>query len=164
KIGAPEGGSVNRFAPLALCIIAAVLVSGCGPTITVKNRSRFPMRAVVTQGKHREVVDPSPGESSTVDAEAGPYGVYAVPDKEWIDYAKLTRKVLNERLANADTLTGPQLLDVIQRLKDIAERIQQYERAAGSGNGCSGNVGESDESHTVEINVGGNGRLVATCY
>lgn len=154
---------MKRFVPLGLCIAAALLVSGCGPSITVYNRTRFPVRAVVTQAEHHETVDPSPGESSTVDAEEGPYKVYAVPDKEWIDYAKLTRKALNDRLANADKLTGPQLLDVIQRLKDIADRIQQYEGAARTGNGCAGNFGPSDESHSVDVNVGANGELVATC-
>jgi hypothetical protein len=155
---------VKRRVPFALSLVAAVLVSGCGPSITVYNRTRFPVRAVVTQGKNREVVDPSPGEHSTVDADIGPYRVYAVPDKEWIDYAKLTRKVLNDRLANADKLTGPQLLDVIDRLKDIAERIQQYEGAAGTGKGCAGKISETEpESHSVDIDVGANGGLVATC-
>jgi hypothetical protein len=159
-----EGGGVKRFVSFALCIVAAVLASGCGPTITVENRTRFPVRAVVSQGMNREVVDPSPGESSTVDADIGPYRAYAVPDKEWIAYAKLTRKVLNDSLADADKLTGPQLLDVIQRLKDIAGRVQQYEAAAGAGNGCSGNITETgSEAHTVDVNVGANGRLVTTC-
>lgn len=157
---------VKRFVPFALCIVAAVLVSGCGPSITVYNRTRFPVHATVTQGKSREGVDPSPGESSTVDADFGPYRVYAVPDKDWIDYAKLTRKVLNDSLANADKLTGPQLLDVIQRLKDIADRIQQYEGAAGTGSSCAGNVSEkaNSEYHSVELTVGADGRLAAACH
>ena len=156
---------MKRFVPIALCMVAAVLVSGCGPTIIVNNRTRFPVRAVVSQGNHREVVDPSPGESSAMDAEFGPFGAYAVPDKAWIDYAKLTRKVLNESLADPSRLTGPQLLDVVQRLKDIAERIQQYEGAAGAGSGCRGNVSEKGgtDVHEVDINVGADGRLVATC-
>lgn len=153
---------MKRFVPFALCIAAAVLVSGCGPSITVKNNTRFVVRAVVSQDKHREVVDPSPGESSTVDADEGLYRVSAVPDQEWIAYAKLTRKVLNDSLANADRLTGPQLLDVVQRLKDIAARIQQFESAAGSRSACSATITESGGG-TVSITVGADGGLEATC-
>ena len=53
-----------------------------------------------------------------------------IPDAEWIEYARTTRKFLNDQLANADSLTGPQLLEVIRRLKNIAARIDQFQRAA----------------------------------
>ncbi len=163
KIIALEGGGVKRFTPFALCILGAVLVSGCGPTITINNRTRFPVTATVTSGERRETHSPSPGESSTMDAEVGPYFVYAVPEKDWLEYAKLTQKVLNESLADPSRLTGPQINDIIQRLKDIAVRIQQYEGTAGGGRTCRGTISESGAGGTVTIAVGADGRLVARC-
>ena len=164
KIIALGGGGVKRFAPLALCILGAVLVSGCGPTITVKNRTRFPVTATVRNGERHETLSPSPGESSSMDADTGPYFVYAVPEKDWLEYAKLTRKVLNESLADPSRLTGPQINDIVQRLKDIAERIQQYEGTAGGARTCQGTISESGAGGTVEITVGADGGLVARCY
>ena len=91
----------------------------------------------------------------------GAYRVTVVADQEWLEYAKLTRKVLNEHLTNADKLTGPQLLDVIRRLKEIAQKMQQSENATGSA-GCSGAVSEEGFNAAV-ITIGADGQLVATC-
>jgi hypothetical protein len=155
---------VRRFVPFALCIAAAVLVSGCGPTITVYNRTRIPVRAQVFQGKQHAVVNPSPGESSTVDADLGPYVAIAEPEEDWLRYAKLTQKVLNESLADPSRLTGPQITDIVQRLKDIVERIQQYEGAGGRRSSCRGKITEKEpEAHSVNVDVGVTGTLVATC-
>lgn len=154
---------MTGFVPFALCIAAAVLVSGCGPIITVHNRTRFPVTATVTTGERQETHSPSPGESSSMDADVGPYFVYAVPEKDWLEYAKLTQKVLNESLADPSRLTGPQINDITQRLKDIAVRIQQYEGTAGGARTCHGTISESGAGGTVTITVGADGRLVASC-
>jgi hypothetical protein len=157
---------MNRLRLLALLglIVAAGLIAGCGPTVTVGNQTGFPVRAIVASGGTRVVLSPSPGEHSTADVGEGPYTVTVIPDAEWIEYAKLTRKVLNDQLANADKLTGPQLLDVIRRLKEIAAKMQAYERAAGSGSRCSGRVGgEGKEAAFVTVSQDAAGRLVVAC-
>ncbi len=157
---------MNRFRSLALLglIVAAGLIAGCAPTVTVANDTTFPVRAIVASGKTRAVLSPSPGERSTAEVGEGPYTVTVIPDAEWIEYAKLTRKVLNDQLANADKLTGPQLLDVIRRLKEIAVQMQQYEQSAGSGGKCSGRVGgEGTEAAFVTVSQAADGRLVVAC-
>ena len=85
-----------------------------------------------------------------------------IPDAEWIEYAKLTRKVLNDQLANSDNLTGPQLLEVIRRLKGIAQRMQQYEQAAGSAAVCGGRLAE-DSTGLVVVSASDTGKLVISC-
>ncbi len=147
---------------LALGLLLILFVAGCGPAVVVENRTGFPVRAIVSSRGAREVVSPSPGESSTVEVQAGAYTVVVLPDMEWIEYAKLTRKVLNDQLANADKLTGTQLLDVIRRLKDIATRMQQYEAAAGSSSKCTGRV-QSESTGIVTIAVGADGKLFVGC-
>ncbi len=144
-------------------ILAAALLAGCAPTITVTNQTTFPVRAIVTSKGTRNVLSPSPGESSTAEVNEGPYRVTVIPDAEWIEYAKLTRKVLNDQLANADKLTGPQLLDVIARLKDIAQRMAQYEQAAGTSNSCGGKITEESTGALVIISQDAVGTLVVSC-
>ena len=144
-------------------ILAAALLAGCAPTITVTNQTTFPVRAIGTSKGTRNVLSPSPGESSIAEVSEGPYRVTVIPDAEWIEYAKLTRKVLNDQLANADKLTGPQLLDVIARLKDIAQRMAQYEQAAGTSNSCGGNITEENGGALVVISQDAVGALVVSC-
>ena len=71
--------------------------------------------------------------------------------------------MLNEQLANYDELTGPQLLDVIRRLKDIAARMQQYEQAAGSQARCVGNITQDSGGGVAVITVAPAGALVVSC-
>ena len=151
-----------RSRRLTALLLAAFAVAGCAPSIVINNQTSFPVRVVVSSGGKSEVFSPSPGESSTAEAAEGPYGVYVIPDDEWLAYAKATRKYLNDQLANADNLSGPQLLDVIRRLKEIATRIASFERAAGSGYGCSGSV-SSDKDGIVNISARPDGTIVASC-
>jgi len=157
-----EETAVNRQKLFLILIVTAILLASCEPTITVANNTQIMVRVVVRTGGRTEVVSPSPGESSTVEAAEGGYSVSVIPDAEWIEYAKLTRQYLNDQLANADKLTGPQLLDVIRRLKDIALRMQQYEQAAGSAARCGGRVTE-DSLGFVVIRTAADGKLVASC-
>ena len=145
-----------------VAVAALVFLAGCGPSITVQNSTRIPLRVVVSAGGRSDVLSPSPGESSAAEVDEGPYRATAIPDADWIEYAKLTRKVLNDQLANSDRLSGPQLLDLIQRLKDIAARMQQFEQAAGAGASCGGTV-SSDSNGQVTVSQGADGKLVASC-
>ena len=86
-----------------------------------------------------------------------------IPDTDWIEYAKIKRKLLNEQLANADKLTGAQLLEVIRQLKDVAEKMSQFEATAAKGASCSGAITQEGGSGIAEISVGPNGALVVAC-
>jgi hypothetical protein len=147
---------------LAACLFLGVLLAGCGPSITVTNNTGFAIRAVVTSATGSEVVSPTPGNSSTVDADTGNYTVTAIPDADWVAYAQTVRKLLNEQLANSDSLTGQQLLDVIQRLKNIAAKMQQFASAAGKGASCSGAITENGGG-TVVVGLAADGSLAVGC-
>ncbi|MBM3181081.1 MAG: hypothetical protein FJZ86_12090 [Chloroflexi bacterium] len=153
---------MKRMKWIALILAAALLV-GCAPTVTVSNTTSFPVRAIVRSGTS-SVLSPSPGESSSAEVTEGAYRVTVIPDAEWIEYAKLTRQVLNDQLAHADQLTGPQLLDVIRRLKEIALQMQAFEQAAGAGTSCGGKLGgEGADSAFVTVTQDASGALVVTC-
>jgi hypothetical protein len=151
---------MNHKKLFPLLIVTAILLAGCAPLVTVENGTSFPVRVIVASGGKRVVVSPSPGENSTVDASEGAYQATVIPDAEWIEYAKLTRKVLNDQLAHADKLTGPQLLDVIRRLKEIAVQMQQYEQAAGSSASCGGKITEENSAAYVVVSASSSGTLV----
>jgi hypothetical protein len=151
-----------RLAALAMLMLAALLFSACGPTVTVSNRTPFVVRASVNAGGSSQMLSPSPNESSSAEVDQGPYRVTVVPDKDWVEYAKATRAYLNERIANSDNLTGPQLLETIQRLKDIASAMQKFEKAAGPASGCGGTV-SNDASASVTVSLSDKGELVAAC-
>lgn len=153
---------MKRIPLIVSFVVVAALIAGCAPMITVQNNASFPVRVIVTNSGRREVLSPSPGYSSTTEAAEGAYRVTAIPDAEWIEYAKLTRQVLNEQLANADKLTGPQLLEVIRRLKEIAIQMQQYESAARSSASCGGKITSETDGY-VEINTAPDGSLTVVC-
>jgi len=153
---------MRRVGWVAMGLILVVLLVGCAPVVTIQNNTQIPVRAFLSSGGRSEVLSPSPGESSSAEVTEGPYRVTVVPDLEWIDYAKATRSYLNERLADSDNLTGQQLLDVIRRLKDIAQRIQQFENAAGTGSGCRGAV-SSEGGGLVAVSTAADGSLVVSC-
>jgi len=136
---------------------------GCAPSVVVENKTGFAVRVVVTSANGSEVVSPSPGESSSAEVAEGTYRVTVIPDAEWLDHAKATRKFLNDQLANSGNLTGAQLLDVIQRLKDIAARMQQFESTAGGGASCSGAVSSDGGGGVATITTAANGALVVAC-
>lgn len=148
-----------------LFLLAAVIglaLTACGPGITVSNSTRIPVRVVVVKKGGSDVLSASPGESSFTEAEEGTYRVTAVPDAEWITYAKATRQFLNDQLGNSDSLSGPQLLEVIRRLKEVASRMQEYDKAGNANAGCAGYVSES-QNGAATVALAANGALVVTC-
>ncbi len=153
---------MNRKKLFLILIVTAILLASCGPSIVVENKTSFPVRVIVKASGHSSMLSPSPGESSSVEASEGAYRATVIPDAEWIEYAKLTRKVLNDQLANSDKLTGAQLLEVIRRLKDIAQRMQQYEQAAGSAASCGGSLTQ-DSTGLVVVSTADTGVLVISC-
>lgn len=145
----------------ALIGLMGVLLAGCGPSITVENKTSFDIKVLVANNGRREVLSPSPGNSSSMDATEGTYIVTAVRSEEWLNYAKATRQYLNSQLANMDSLSGAQLLEVIQRLKDISRKMAEYENAK-SGAFCSGSVTE-ERSAVATVSLGAGGALIAAC-
>lgn len=143
---------MKKFGIMLLILTTIVLLFGCGPTVSVNNTTKFPVRAVVSTGGRSEVLSPSPGESSSADVEEGVYTVTVIPDQEWIDYAKSVRKYLNDQLANSGKLTGQQLLNVVQRLKDIAQQMAAFSKAASaSGASCGGSLSQDKTDGLVEV-------------
>ena len=138
-------------------------LDSCGPTITVRNQTTIPVRVVVSNAGRSDTLSPSPGESSSTEAQAGSWMVTVIPDSEWIAYAQLVRNNLNEQIANSDRLTGPQLLSVVQRLKEIAARMQQFQQAAGSSAKCGGLISSDNSLATATVSIGANGALAVAC-
>ena len=161
-----EGLTMKRPTQFVLAIAAGLLMASCAPGIVIQNSTSFPVRAIIRAGGMTEVFSPSPGESSYAEVREGRYTATVIPDAEWIEYARATRRYLNEQLANSDSLTGPQLLDVIRRLKDIAAKMDQFERAAGSSAvgaaSCSGAVSEEADG-LVTVRTLEDGRIVIEC-
>ncbi len=155
---------ISKLGACGFLLAAAFLQSGCAPTMTVENKASFPVRAVVSMpGQGRQVVSVSPGEFSGVEmGKAKRYRATVIKDQEWIEYAKLTRKVLNDSLANSDQLTGAQLLEVIRRLKDIALRMAEFERAGSQGATCGDAVNE-EKNPVVIIRTSTQGALTVSC-
>jgi hypothetical protein len=146
---------------IAFLLVGGVL-AGCIPTVTVTNNTGFDVRVMVFWSGGREVLSPSPGESSYAEVTEGTYTVAAVPASDWIDYAKAKRQYLNDQLANMDNLSGAQLAEVVRQLKDIAARMKQYETAAGKGASCSGSITQ-EANGIVTVSAAADGTLAVTC-
>jgi len=154
---------MSRSQKLLAGLVLALLLAACGPTVTVQNQTGFAVRAIVTTVSGGDVVSPSPGESSSVDAQEGAYTITAIPDQDWINYAQTARKLLNEQLANSDNLSGPQLLKVVQQLKDIAAKMKQFQATAGKGATCRGTINQDGSGGTATVSVAADGSLVVSC-
>ena len=153
---------MKRMKFLAGLVALAALADGCLPVVTVQNKTSFVVRAVVTNSGHSQVLSPSPGESSAAEVEEGPYRVTIIPDQEWLDHANATRQFLNDQLAHSDTLTGPQLLEVVRRLKEIAASIKAYENTAGNGAACAGQITQ-DGGGSVTVSAATDGTILVSC-
>jgi hypothetical protein len=153
---------MKRIILLIAFLLAGGVLAGCAPMVTVMNKTSFDVRVFISWSGGSEVLSPSPGESSYAEVSEGHFVAAAVPAEDWINYAKATRQYLNDQLANSDNLTGPQLLEVIQRLKDIAARIQQYESTTGKGAACSGSVTQESNGMVV-VSTAADGRLAVAC-
>jgi hypothetical protein len=151
-----------RSKVLYAILILALLLAACGPTVSLQNTTGFAVRAVITTVNGSSVVSPSPGESSSVEAAEGAYTVTAIPDQDWVSYAQTVRKLLNEQLANPDSLTGPQLLDVVKRLKDIAAKMKAFQDTAGAGATCRGMITQ-DSGGAATVGQAADGSLLVAC-
>jgi hypothetical protein len=154
---------VKAIGLVALILYAFALLDSCSPDIIVSNNTDIPVRVTITSGGKSDVLSPSPHESSATEATEGPYSAVVISDAEWIAYAQLVRNDLNQQLANSDKLTGPQLLSVVQRLKDIAAKMGQYNKAAKAGAKCSSQVTAQGSGGAVTVSSGANGELVIAC-
>jgi hypothetical protein len=146
---------------LAGCLALAAMADACAPVITIKNNTTFEVRAIVNSKGHNSMVSPSPGESSVAEGEEGPYSVTIIPSKEWLDHATATRSFLNESLAHADRLSGPELLKVIDSLKAIALKIKEFQ-AAGKAQSCTGQITQ-DGGGNVTVGTAADGSLKVVC-
>ena len=153
---------MSRLQTTIVALAGLLCLAGCGPSVTVTNKTRFIVTVVVSAAGDASVLSPSAGESSTAEVTEGAFKVTVIPNTDWLAWAKLTRKSLNDQLADSSKLSGPQLLEVIQRLKDIAGRMKEYEDTAGKGASCAGVV-SSDVDAAAEVTQAADGSLVVVC-
>jgi hypothetical protein len=153
---------MKRIILIIALLLVAVILAGCAPVLTVENNTKFEVTVFISGPEGPEVLSPSPGESSSAEIPLGNYSVTVVPAQQWIDYAKATRQYLNSQLANAQNLTGPQLSNIVQRLKDISAKIQQYEATGGTGGSCAGKLTQ-DSNAVVMVSAAADGSLVVSC-
>ena len=149
---------------LAGCLALAAMADSCAPVITVTNRTTFEVVATINNGGKRQVVSPSPGNSSSAEAEQGGYTVTIIPSQEWRNHAQATRDFLNSQLAHPENLTRDQLNDVIFRLKDIAAKIKVFEDSYKTlaGQSCTGAIGDNGGGN-VMVDATADGSLSVTC-
>lgn len=150
----------------AIMIIATFFIvgaKGCEPSIIIRNNTTMPVRVSLAFLGQLQLISLSPGESFSQDATEGDvFSVLVFPDKEWINYVKDVRKYLSGELANPEKLTELQRRDLIQRLKDIAAIIAQYEKAAKVSAGCQDSV-PRDGDGIVQITTRPDGQFLVTC-
>ncbi|RPI25242.1 MAG: hypothetical protein EHM70_20340 [Chloroflexota bacterium] len=154
----------RKYLVFLFAVLALILV-GCTPSVSAINQTSFPVRVVIVSGKLREVLSPSPGESSTAEVGDGAWTATVIPDAGWIEYAKAKRAYLNELIANSQNMTGQELLDTIQALKEIATQMAAFEEAARGtpGASCSGAITDEVGFGEVVISAAPDGTLLASC-
>lgn len=155
----------RRFRIISL-IIAAGVMAGCAPAITVENRTRVPVRVIVRQlaaeamGYYAfsTVLSPRPGQSSSVPALGeGTYSVAVANEATWVAYAKEKRFQLEAKLGDPQKLSGQKLQDFIKSMNDIPKQFESDVLIS-----CQGRVGNMDEDILVQV-VLANNSLSAIC-
>jgi hypothetical protein len=101
------------------CLALAALADSCAPSVTVVNNTDFTVRAIVIAGYNQHVLSPSPGESASAEAVQGPYAVYVIPDKEWVEHAQAVRQFLSAQLADPQGLSTAQIEDMLKQLQQL---------------------------------------------
>ena len=148
---------------LAGCVALAAMADSCSPTISVKNEAAFTVRVIIRNAGKLQTVAPSPGESAGAEGQNGPYFVAVVPDSDWLEYAKLVRKDLNEQLANPSGLSGDKIKQLADRLKSIAAKMKAYE-SAGLGATCNGSITDKGGGVVTVTAAGGDGQIGVECH
>ena len=147
---------------LAGFLALAALADSCSPGITVNNETTFAVRAIVRTGDKLQTASPAPGGSAYVEGQPGPYTVTIIPDDDWLKYAQLVRKDLNEQLANSQNLSGEKVLQLVTRLKDIAAKMKAFQDA-GVGTSCSATITNEGGHGEVTVKTLANGEFYVTC-
>jgi hypothetical protein len=149
--------------------LVGALVVGCGPSLTVENKTEFAIHVTVRTSKGVDVVSPSPGESSSVDFEGGNFSAVAFLDQEWVNYMTSSRDTLNNLIAGVASgqrrIDRDELEAVLTTLRTLNSRIATIQGITGEAPSCSGSFNSSNESGgaVIEITYGVDNRLYAFC-
>jgi hypothetical protein len=157
-------------------VVAAVVVAACTPSLVIKNETSFGVLVIVTGGGKTEAFRPSPGESSSFEFGGGSFSVIARADVDWVTQMTQTKQALNALIADFQahqvSLTSDQVDQVIAKLREIDSALVDFRQVPntgvlGGGASCNGTVTSNSEddtsSKTVEITVGTDDRIYATC-
>lgn len=145
----------------ALVILAGSLLVGCAPTVSVVNRTKVGVTAIISGKGVREAFSPSPGESSTGDLKPGAFTVYASPSQDWVNHADDTRNYLLNQLLDPSKLTPDQVKEIHKKLEDLHNAMQQVEDNR-LGEACSG-VAEEDGGYTATVVLDDAGKIKVAC-
>jgi hypothetical protein len=155
---------MRGFGRAFLIILAAACIVGCAPMVTVENKSDTPVRVVLSGPNGRQILSPAPGNTTAGEVAVGEWRVTVIPDDEWREYALDTRDDLVERLKNPDDLSRAEVAETLDRIKEVSEQLEQFERAASDESpSCSGTMAQEEMTASATITQNDDGSFEVVC-
>lgn len=148
---------------ISLCALLVLFLSSCAPLLRIENETTLGVKALVSiPGSMRQLVTVEPMNDAGLDTIGiGKYIVVVIPDKDWLEYARLQARVLNDLLTGSPNLSPQQANDIKTKLKEIHTALEQYEKAK-SGAACSGKL-DSEGFNLATISQDASGNLAISC-
>ncbi len=105
---------------LALSIIVLVQLA-CGPEIVVMNNTNDTVRLSITNANQEIALSSEPGDSQTINVNAGTYHAVVVPAEIWNNFARSERDTLMNLLDDPENMSKEQINKVVEHLSRIGE-------------------------------------------
>jgi hypothetical protein len=147
-----------------LLLIAAALLAGCGPYVTLENKTDVGIKFITNVGGEQSATSVFPGEtSSATGSDYGSYSISVIPNEDWLAWARDFTNALSDQLKHGRDLTPEDVQRITRNLATIREQMAQFEKLAkDAGATCSGKTSD-EKSSVVTVTRSDDGKLIVTC-
>lgn len=152
---------MNKRVFHALAAMALVQLA-CGPEVKVINYAKDAVRLSITNGSQDLTTMYEPGESQTIEVNAGQYKAVAVPAGAWVEFVKTQETVISQLLTDPDSMTQDQIKQVIDLIDNMSVNEQIVFKNAPDQSTCVNQL-SNEVNGQIEISDTSGSNLALNC-
>ncbi len=146
---------------LALSIIVLVQLA-CGPEIVVMNNTNDTVRLSITNANQEIALSSEPGDSQTINVNAGTYHAVVVPAEIWNNFARSERDTLMNLLDDPENMSKEQINKVVEHLSRIGENEKLLYKNVKGQSTCTNSISDKANGR-IDINGTADSTLLLNC-
>jgi hypothetical protein len=152
---------MNKKILIALTIIALVQLA-CGPEVKVINNVNDSVRLSITNDTQHITTMFEPGETQSIEVNAGQYKAVVVPAGVWVEFVKSQEKTISQMLTNPDSMTREQIKQLTDVIDKVNENEQKLFKNAPDQSTCANQLSDK-ENGQIEISGSTDTNLSLNC-